>query len=244
MAGRRGGARGLILGLALIAVGAALSQMSVAEPLTRSGEQATPSKPSLFFGKARQRAKANPAQEVAASRARAADTSCASPWTYSRGLRRCACTRDGYSLQSGDCLLDAATSCGDNEHWSPKRSACVCAEGLKRIGGTCAPDETVTAVADPVATLPNAGRAHRRAGSGHLARAEMPDRTRLLQGTDRRQARQRDLDRLLELQARQRACRAEGSHCRNACSRRWPSSARTWTRPHGASRPSPRRKPS
>ena len=53
MAGRRGGARGLILGLALIAVGAALSQISVAEPLTRSGEQATPSKPSLFFGKAR-----------------------------------------------------------------------------------------------------------------------------------------------------------------------------------------------
>ncbi len=154
MAGRRGGARGLILGLALIAVGAALSQISVAEPLTRSGEQATPSKPSLFFGKARQRAKANPAQEVAASRARAADTSCASPWTYSRGLRRCACARDGYSLQSGDCLLDAATSCGDNEHWSPKRSACVCAEGLKRIGGTCAPDEIVTAVADPVTTLP------------------------------------------------------------------------------------------
>jgi hypothetical protein len=144
----------VIPGLALIAVGAALSQISVAEPLTRSGEQATPSKPSLFFGKARQRAKANPAQEVAASRARAADTSCASPWTYSRGLRRCACTRDGYSLQSGDCLLDAATSCGDNEHWSPKRSACVCAEGLKRIGGTCAPDEIVTAVTDPLTTLP------------------------------------------------------------------------------------------
>ena len=61
MAGRRGGARGLVLGLALIAAGAvALSQISVAEPLTRSGAQPTQAKPSLFFGK-RQRVKTNPA---------------------------------------------------------------------------------------------------------------------------------------------------------------------------------------
>src|SRR4029077_4356026 len=135
------------------AVGAALSQISVGEPLTRSGEQATPNKPSLFFGKDGPRATQTAAQEVAAFRARAAATSCASP-SYSRGLRRCACTRDGYSLQRGDCLLDAGTSCGDNEYSPPKRSAWVCAEGLKRIGGTCASDEIVMAVADPVTTLP------------------------------------------------------------------------------------------
>ena len=206
MAGRRGGARGLILGLALIAVGAALSQISVAEPLTRSGEQATPSKPSLFFGKARQRAKANPAQEVAASRARAADTSCASPWTYSRGLRRCACTRDGYSLQSGDCLLDAATSCGDNEHWSPKRSACVCAEGLKRIGGTCAPDEIVTAVADPVTTLPATpvGLSDEQVQAISRAQSCLTELGYYKGPIDGKRGREY-LDRLLELQARPRA---------------------------------------
>ena len=120
MAGRRGGARGLVLGLALIAAGAvALSQISVAEPLTRSGAQTTQGKPSLFFGK-RQRVKANPAQNANQSPA----------------------------------ASQASTSCGDNERWSPKRSVCVCAKGLKRIGGTCAPEETVTAVADPVTSPP------------------------------------------------------------------------------------------
>ncbi len=128
MAGRRGGARGLVLGLALMAAGvAALSQISVAEPLTRSGAQAGQA-PSFLLPRGRQRVKTN--QAGAAKQARDANTSCGFPWSYSRGLGRCICTRDGYSLQRGNCLPDdASTSCADNERWSPKRSACVCAKG-------------------------------------------------------------------------------------------------------------------
>jgi hypothetical protein len=36
--------------------------------------------------------------------ARAGQPSCASPWTYSVGLHRCICIREGYSLQWGQCL--------------------------------------------------------------------------------------------------------------------------------------------
>ncbi len=146
MAGRRGGARGLVLGLALVAAGTvALSTVSLAAPWWRRGDNAAQGAPPVVVPPKQQRLKAQPA--------RAPDSSCSFPWSVSKGSRRCVCVRDGYSLQRGNCLPDAAsTSCADNERWSPKRSACVCVKGFNRVGGACAENETVTAVADPDST--------------------------------------------------------------------------------------------
>jgi hypothetical protein len=44
---------------------------------------------------ARPRAKARPERDAGAN--------CGFPWNYSRGLRRCVCIREGYSLQEGTC---------------------------------------------------------------------------------------------------------------------------------------------
>ena len=43
----------------------------------------------------------------------------------------------------------APASCGNNERWSAKRGACICAKGMKREGDACVADEPVTAVRDP-----------------------------------------------------------------------------------------------
>ena len=47
-----------------------------------------------------------PGSEVARQTmlARATNPTCAAPWTYSVGLNRCICIREGYSLQWGQCL--------------------------------------------------------------------------------------------------------------------------------------------
>ena len=142
MAGKFRGANGLVLGLALVtACGAAFSQMSVAEPRgdgLRPAQGASP----RFLPSEQPRLKPRPARE--------SDSVCGFPLTYSRGLHRCVCIRDGYSLQRGSCVRDrAAASCRDDERWSPKRGTCVCAKGLKRDGDLCTADEPVTAVATP-----------------------------------------------------------------------------------------------
>jgi uncharacterized caspase-like protein len=49
-----------------------------------------------------------------------------------------------------------ATLCGDNERWSPKASACVCARGLHREGETCVGKSPVTAAVEPVENEPQA----------------------------------------------------------------------------------------
>ncbi len=43
----------------------------------------------------------------------------------------------------------APASCGNNERWSAKRGACVCAKGMTRDGDACVAAEPVTAVRDP-----------------------------------------------------------------------------------------------
>ena len=156
MAGRFRGAEGLVLGLALVAAcGAAFSQMSVAEPRgdgLRPAQGASP----RFLPSEQPRLKPRPARE--------SDSVCGFPLTYSRGLHRCVCSRDGYSLQRGSCVRDrAAASCRDDERWSPKRGTCVCAKGLKRDGDLCTADEPVTAVATP------------DAGPAPAPSAELPD---------------------------------------------------------------------
>jgi hypothetical protein len=83
-------------------------------------------------------------------RLKARATACSSPWTYSRGLRRCVCMRAGYSVQQGACAPDgASTSCGDRERWSPRAASCVCAKGAHRDNGVCVEGGDVTATLDP-----------------------------------------------------------------------------------------------
>jgi hypothetical protein len=48
----------------------------------------------------------------------------------------------------------AQPSCPNNEHWSVKRAACVCAKGMTRQGGVCAAEQPVTAVGEPDAVQP------------------------------------------------------------------------------------------
>ncbi len=143
MAGRLGAAQSLVLGLVLVAAGlAALSQVSIAEPWGEPRARTAQGAPPVFFPPQQPHLKARPA--------RGSESACGFPWTYSRGMRRCVCLRDGYSLQRGNCVAAAAAAaCRDTERWSPKRGACVCAKGLKRDGGLCIADEPVTVVLAP-----------------------------------------------------------------------------------------------
>ena len=69
---------------------------------------------------------------------RGAREDCNFPWTYSRGLRRCVCVREGYNMQAGDCLPEGVSgACRDDELWSAERRSCVCGSGLQREGIRC-----------------------------------------------------------------------------------------------------------
>jgi Caspase domain len=170
MAWRLGAAQALVLGLVLAAAGlAALSTGSVAEPWWRRDRAAQGVPPAAIpqdqqrfkakgvaVPKDQQRFKAKSVavpqdrQRFKAKAVRESDTACSFPWNYSRGLGHCVCIRDGYSLQRGNCLRDSAsTSCRDDERWSAKRGACVCAKGLKRQGDACVVAEPVTVVVVP-----------------------------------------------------------------------------------------------
>ena len=61
---------------------------------------------------------------------------CAFPWTYSQGLRRCICVKEGYSVSGGKCVKTAEI-CQENAHWSREDNACVCDEGFSRNGPNC-----------------------------------------------------------------------------------------------------------
>jgi hypothetical protein len=77
---------------------------------------------------------ASPALRVA----RGAREDCNFPWTYSRGLRRCVCVREGYNMQAGDCLPEGVSgTCRDDERWSAEKRSCVCGSGLQREGIRC-----------------------------------------------------------------------------------------------------------
>jgi Caspase domain len=97
----------------------------------------------------------HPRVKVRASRG--ADVACAFPWSYSRGLRRCICTREGYSLQHGSCApMGASALCRDNERWSGQDNACVCAGGLHREGEACVGETPITAAVAPAEGEPQA----------------------------------------------------------------------------------------
>jgi hypothetical protein len=145
MAGRlrRRGGRQLVLALVLAAAALLPSDLP-AEPWSRS--QAGPYR---YFQFEHPRVKVRVA--------RGADVVCSFPWSYSRGLRRCICTREGYSLQHGSCApMGASALCRDNERWSGQDNACVCANGLHREGEACVGETPITAAVAPAESEPQA----------------------------------------------------------------------------------------
>jgi Caspase domain len=149
MAGRLGTVKGLVLGLVIVASGlAALSWASNAETWRerRAAMTAQGAAP-VVTPQTQPRPQVRPVREQ--------EGTCSFPWSYSRGARRCVCSRDGYSLRSGNCVREVAQpSCSGNEHWSVKRAACVCAKGMTREGGICTAEQPVTALRDPDAVEP------------------------------------------------------------------------------------------
>ena len=132
-----------VLGILLAASFSPLLPPSApAQPWNRQQFDAGQTGPFSYFPSERPRLRARPARE--------ADVNCSFPWTFSRGLRRCVCTRDGYSLQQGSCAREGMSAlCHDNERWSPKAGACVCARGLHREGEVCVGEDPVTAAITP-----------------------------------------------------------------------------------------------
>ena len=72
-------------------------------------------------------------------------------------MRRCICTREGYSLQHGiGAPMGASALCRDNERWSGQDNACVCAGGLHREGEACVGETPITAAVAPTEGEPRA----------------------------------------------------------------------------------------
>jgi hypothetical protein len=142
---RRRGGRQLVLALLLVLASAALLPSDLpAEPWNRSQTETF-----RYFQFEHPRVKARAS--------RGADGACAFPWSYSRGLRRCICTREGYSLQHGGCVpMGASALCRDNERWSGQANACVCAGGLHREGEICVGQTAITAAIAPAGGEPQA----------------------------------------------------------------------------------------
>ena len=61
---------------------------------------------------------------------------CASPWTYSRGLRRCICVAEGYGVSEGRCVK-VAEICPKNALWSGTEKKCQCRQGFVENGSQC-----------------------------------------------------------------------------------------------------------
>jgi hypothetical protein len=98
MAGRLGGGQSLVIGLAFAVAGiAAVSSLSIAEPLPLGTKISQGASPALLTPKQK---------HLKAEKVRSSESTCSFPWTYSRGLRRCVCVHDGYSLQGGKCVPD------------------------------------------------------------------------------------------------------------------------------------------
>lgn len=74
---------------------------------------------------------------------RRAKPKCAFPWRYSRGLKRCICVKEGYSLSGGECVKTAEI-CPEDAEWSQAENKCVCPEGFIQNAGRCTdPDKGV-----------------------------------------------------------------------------------------------------
>ncbi len=147
MAGRlrRRGRRRLVPVAVLVLASATLLPSDLpAEPWSRS--QTEPFR-SFQFGHPQVKARASRGAEIA----------CAFPWSYSRGLGRCICIREGYSLQHGSCApMGASALCRDNERWSGQDNACVCAGGLHRDGEACVGETPITGAVAPAESEPQA----------------------------------------------------------------------------------------
>jgi hypothetical protein len=73
---------------------------------------------------------------------------CAAPWSYSRGLRRCICVREGYGLSEGQCVK-VAKICQKNAQWSDVEQKCQCRQGFTRSGSRCVDPDADIVTYDP-----------------------------------------------------------------------------------------------
>lgn len=69
-------------------------------------------------------------------RPRVVKPQCAHPWTYSQGLRKCICVREGYGVADGKCQK-LAEICATNGTWSREQNRCVCDGGFVLKGDRC-----------------------------------------------------------------------------------------------------------
>ncbi len=61
---------------------------------------------------------------------------CSAPWIYSRGLRRCICVKEGYTVSGGRCVK-VAEVCPKNARWSDDAQKCQCEDGFVKNGDQC-----------------------------------------------------------------------------------------------------------
>lgn len=104
---------GPVIGLALVAVGGqAQAQTS---PATGTGVQVAQASPFQFF--------MPPAQQRSQRRrSRSSGYTCPYPWSYSSGLRRCVCVREGFGLNRGRCVQVAAARPRERAETVPARA--------------------------------------------------------------------------------------------------------------------------
>lgn len=81
-------------------------------------------------------------------RRRVTTPKCAHPMTYSRGLRKCICVLEGYSLSGGKCMK-LAEICSKNGSWSEQNKTCQCEEGYVSRNGECIDPSTEVAATEP-----------------------------------------------------------------------------------------------
>ncbi|MFD0986825.1 hypothetical protein [Methyloligella solikamskensis] len=92
--------------------------------------------------------------------ARAGETACADPWTYSRGLDKCICIKAGYSKQWGQCLpMEAGQLAETSKDDSPAVTSALPPETTGALPEKKAPAQAVQAPEDPAAGMEKIARA-------------------------------------------------------------------------------------
>ena len=74
---------------------------------------------------------------------------CAHPMTYSQGLARCICVREGYGMANGKCQK-FVEMCATNGVWSEERKSCVCNDGFTLKDGQCVDPQVANAPTKPL----------------------------------------------------------------------------------------------
>jgi hypothetical protein len=85
--------------------------------------------------------------------ARAGETQCAEPWTYSRGLGKCICLKAGYSKQWGQCLPITNDLAGAKPETEPATTGALPEESKATAANPAVRMEQVAQAQDCLASL-------------------------------------------------------------------------------------------